>query len=75
MFEMQKKPEARKMPVNRAESHTSGAPRKSGAHFSRQKPSIDPAKYTPKRQDNKPYKAVEECRRGIPEVHRGYRSN
>jgi len=57
------------------ESPASGAPRKSGAHFSRQKPFIGFAKYTPKRQDNKPYKAVEECRRGIPEVHRGYRSN
>jgi hypothetical protein len=58
-----------------AESPASGAPRKSEAHFSRQKPSIDPTKYTPKRQDDKPYKAVEACRRGIPEVHRGYRSN
>ena len=27
------------MLVNRADSHTSGAPRKSGSHFSRQKPS------------------------------------
>ena len=71
----QEKLEARKMLENAADSPASGAPRKSGAHFSRQKPSIGFAKYTPKRQDNKPYKAVEECRRGIPEVHRGYRSN
>jgi len=33
------------------------------------------AKYTPKRQIDKPYKAVEVCRGGSPEVHRGYRSN
>ena len=36
----QKKLEARKMLENAAESHTSGAPRKSAAHFSRQKPSL-----------------------------------
>jgi hypothetical protein len=54
----QENAKARKMLENAAESHTSGAPRKSGAHFSRQKPSSC-AKYTPKRQVNKPYKAVE----------------
>jgi hypothetical protein len=59
----------------RAESQPSGAPRKSGAHFSRQKPSSRWGKYTPRRQIYKPYKAVEVCRRGIPEVHRGYRSH
>jgi hypothetical protein len=71
----QKKLEARKMLENAAESPASSAPRKSGTHFSRQKPLIDFAKYTPKRQNNKPYKAVEACRRSIPEVHHGYRSN
>jgi hypothetical protein len=35
----QEKLEARKILENAAESHTSGAPEKSGAHFSRQKPS------------------------------------
>jgi hypothetical protein len=48
---------------------------RAGAHFSRQKPSSGSAKYTPKRQNDKPYKAVEACQRDIPEVHRGYRSN
>jgi hypothetical protein len=46
----QEKPEVRKMLENAAESHTSGAPRKSGAHFSRQKPSSGWGKYTPGRQ-------------------------
>ena len=35
----QEKLEARKILEKAAESHTSGAPRKSGSHFSRQKPS------------------------------------
>jgi len=48
------------------DSPASGAPRKSGAHFSRQKPSSDFQKYTPKRQITKPYKAVEACRKGAP---------
>ena len=60
---------------NAPSSQPSGAPRKSGAHFSRQKPSSEWGKYTPGRQIYKPYKAVEVCRRGIPEVHRGCRSH
>lgn len=35
-----------------ADSHQSSAPRKSGAHFSRQKPSIDLGKYTPNPPEN-----------------------
>ena len=64
----------RKMLENAADSPASGAPRKNGAHFTRQKPSIGCEKYTLKRQNEKPYKAVEVCQ-DIPEVHRGYRFN
>ena len=71
----QKKLEARKILENGAESPASGAPRKSGAHFSRKKPSSNFAKYTPKRQSNKPYKAVATRNCCGPEVHRGCRSN
>ena len=60
---------------NAAESPASGAPRKSGAHFSREKPSSNFTKYTPKGQDKKPYKAMEARKWRSPEVHRGYRSN
>ena len=62
----QKKLEARKMLENVAESPASGAPRKSGAHFSREKPSSDLVKYTSKRQDNKPYKAMETREVAVP---------
>ena len=58
-----------------ADSPASCAPRKSEAHFSHQKPSSNFAKYTPKRQDKKPYKAMEARKCRSPEVHRGYRSN
>ncbi|GER80206.1 hypothetical protein DIM_22870 [Candidatus Denitrolinea symbiosum] len=71
----QEKLEARTMLLNRAESHTSGAPRKSGGSFFTPETVCLYAKYTLKRQNDKPYKAVEVCRRGVPEVHRGCRSN
>ena len=54
------------MPENAADSHTSGAPRKIGDHFSREKPASDSAKYTSKRQINKPYKAMEARKVAVP---------
>ena len=64
----QRKLEARKMLVNRADSHTSGAPIKmAGNHFSREKPPAScMEKYTPKWQVNKPYKAMETRRVAVP---------
>jgi hypothetical protein len=71
----QEKPEARKMLVNRADSHTSGAPEKMGGPsfytretgcvvsrqgFDRLNHQLDnQRKYTPKRQARKPKKAME----------------